>query len=115
MNAFARQALTIHTSATAAPAMTSEAICNRETADDYSAVLFTGEGGRFRIIACQDALQWIVQLRRPLSSSSIHPWKAIGYCCSKLGLLRVTRHRRIVPEGLCEFLTSLPERFPRLR
>jgi hypothetical protein len=111
MNAFARHALTIHTITPAAP----DTPCNRESADDYSAVLFTGEGGRFRIIACRDAIQWIVQLRRPLSASSIHPWKAIGYCTSKLGLLRVTRHRRIVPEGLYEFLTSLPERFPRSR
>lgn len=114
MNAFARHALTFHPSATVAPAA-SEIICNSETADDYSAVLFTGEGGRFRIIACRDAIQWIVQLRRPLTSSSSYPWKAIGYCSSKLGLLRVSRHRRIVPEGLHEFLASLPERFPRLR
>jgi hypothetical protein len=28
--------------------------------------------------------------------------------------LRVTRHRRIVPEGLYAFLTSLPERLHRL-
>ena len=120
MNAFVRHALTIRlpeapavAPVVAPPAPTSQS--KHETADDYSAVLFTSPDGLLRIITCRDHIQWIVQVRRPLKSQMVHPWKAIGYCTSKLGLLRVLRHRRTTPDGMHGFLMTLPERIRRSR
>lgn len=110
MNAFTRHALTIPTIPTI---ITAAAASNHETADAYFSVLFTSRDGRLRIITCRDHIQWIVQVRKPLTSKAPRPWKAIGFCTTKVGLIRVLRYRRNPPDGLYEILVGLPDRIKR--
>ena len=92
MNAFTRAALSIPTNAH------TPARSNHMAADAYTSVLFTSDDGRLRVITCCDQIQWIVQVRLPFTSKAHRPWKAIGFCTTKVGLRRVIRYRRTLPE-----------------
>ncbi|MGO4915692.1 hypothetical protein [Pseudogemmobacter sp. W21_MBD1_M6] len=106
MNAFSRSVLKI-------PLLINTAPSSSETSDAYTGVIFTDADCRLRIITCRDHLQWIVQVRSSLSSKSVRPWKAIGFCATRQGLLRVMWNRRTAVDGLHEFLMRLPERLTR--
>lgn len=70
----------------------------RESDDDYDNVIW--QSGGWRVIACSDDFQWIVQSRQPKK------WKSQSFLTSREGVLRCVGH---LPGS--EALQSLPARF----
>lgn len=74
----------------------------RESADDYGNIVAL-LGPAWRVIACADSIQWIVQRKSGV-------WRSLHFCTSRGGVLRRVR-------GLpgWEALADLPDRFPTHR
>jgi len=71
----------------------------REGDDDYGRVV-ARLGTTYRVIACRDDLQWIVQERMG------NRWRSLHYCTSREGVLR-----RVKGLPGWESLSTLPDRF----
>lgn len=80
----------------------------REEADDYPAVIEIANSC-WRIIACPDRLQWILQRRSVSKGEPI--WRARSFCNSRDALLRCIReHAGAVAEKVVRTLRVLPAR-----
>jgi hypothetical protein len=81
--------------------------CNitREIEDDYAKVIF--QQGKWRVIECKDAIQWIIQ--RSANLSCVKPrWKPISYCVTRKALTRLWREKTGEHSPV---LDTLPETF----
>ena len=63
-----------------------------ECADTYAGEVF--RKGRLRVVICKQNLQWIVQRQKEGAGAR---WKALGYCRTREGLVRVWA----TSEGVC--------------
>ena len=57
---------------------------NRESSDTYHAEVF--RTGRYRVILCKDAIQWIIQRRDRLAGTR---WRGLSYCTCRDSLISV--------------------------
>ena len=80
-----------------------------ETADGYARVVARLCDG-WRVIACKDDLQWILQRRK--KGGAERPWRAVGYFRTRDALMRLCAAScwRIDPAALAA-LGALPETF----
>ena len=75
---------------------------HRESSDTYHAEIF--RAGRYRVILCKDAIQWIIQRRDRLAGTR---WRGLSYCTCRDSLISVWREDmglKVPPEML-----ALPE------
>lgn len=61
----------------------------QETSDDYGRII-ARLNNNWRVIACKDARQWILQ-RKDAQRSGRARWKATGYFLTKNALIRASR------------------------
>jgi hypothetical protein len=86
-----------------------------ESADDYpNVVVVLNEG--WRLIACRDGIQWILQYRNRRNKAQTvarDGWRGRSYCRTKEALIRVCDAHAgpIDPDGRA-ILAGLPEWFP---
>lgn len=59
----------------------------RESADGYSAVV-ARLNARWRVIACRDGIQWILQRKDATRSLHGAPWRSRSYCRTRQALIR---------------------------
>ena len=57
---------------------------HRETQDSYHDEIF--RTGRYRVILCKDAIQWIIQRRGRLAGTR---WRGLSYCTCRDSLISV--------------------------
>ena len=79
---------------------------HRESADGYRGVLF--DLGSYRVAACRDDLQWLLQRRRPGSPGVGAQWDTVAFVTSRSALIRL--HRSHTGHDAPALLT-LPEHF----
>ena len=81
-----------------------------ETADDYGRII-ARLNNNWRVIACKDARQWILQ-RRDAQRSGRARWKASCYFVTKNALIRASRTccGPVDPKAVAT-LSALPENF----
>ena len=81
-----------------------------ETAEDYCRII-ARLNNNWRVIACKDARQWILQ-RRDAQRSGRARWKASGYFLTKSALIRASRTfcGPVAPKAVAT-LSALPENF----
>jgi hypothetical protein len=79
----------------------------KESADSYGRVI-ARLNSRWRIIACRDGIQWILQQGK--SSGHGTAWRGRSYCRTKIGLMRVCAHHVGDFDGdALAILEALPE------
>ena len=78
-----------------------------EESETYPAVCVLN--ARWRVIACRQAIQWILQRR-----GGVDHWRGVWFCRTREALIRGARQRvgQISGDALV-ILLRLPERFPR--
>ncbi|WP_282368308.1 hypothetical protein [Defluviimonas aestuarii] len=82
---------------------------HRETADSYHGEVF--RRGGYRVIACRDHIQWILQKRRTSQESCAGArWKAVGYFQTRNALARVWHSKT---GGHAPKIAALPEQITR--
>lgn len=79
---------------------------HRETAEYYRGVVW--REGRYRIVECRDGIQWLFQRQRPGNPGVGAAWDTLGYCATKVGLMRL--HRAHV-SGEAAAITTFSETF----
>ena len=81
----------------------------RETADGYSG--FVAQlNPDWRVVACRDRAQWILQRRGSPEKPRGDDWRGRSYCRTKEALIRCTReHAGPIDPAAGAILTSLPE------
>ncbi len=79
---------------------------HRETSDAYRGVVLCY--GSFRIATCRDGLQWLFQRKRPGFPGGGAAWDTLGYCMTRVGLMRL--HRAHIGGEVPE-IEALPETF----
>ena len=77
-----------------------------ETHETYGNVLITS--GKYRIAVCKLNLQWLFQRKRPQKTGAGERWDNIGYCSSRVGLMRLQRSENARLE---DFIETLPKMF----
>jgi hypothetical protein len=87
------------------------AIANRnESAEGYSRVVAV-LNGKWRVIECRDAIQWILQSRDTTKAASSGAWRGRSYCRTKEALLRICRvHAGTIDPSAAAILAALPDR-----
>jgi hypothetical protein len=82
----------------------------RETADAYSGFVVQLNPD-WRVVACRDRVQWILQRRGSPEKPRRDDWRGRSYCRTREALIRCTREHagHIVPAALA-ILSALPER-----
>lgn len=86
------------------------AASHRESDENYRAVVVV-LNDRWRVIACRDGMQWILQYRASSETARRVEWKGRSYCQTKKALLRDTRyHAGEVSPAAMTILEALPER-----
>lgn len=100
-NAFDRPALTSRLAETA-----SHDKSHRETDENYSGVIV--REGDWRVIACRDGIQWILQRRRRSERAAGVRWEAVGYYLARDPLIgRWRKETGMPPQGLCALSSSI--------
>ncbi|WP_406645931.1 hypothetical protein QEZ52_18385 [Aliisedimentitalea scapharcae] len=82
----------------------------RECSDFHNKILLAL--GDYRVIACKDNIQWILQQRRRGNPRAGRAWRAIGYCMQRSSLARLWPEKNGAPHSA---FAALPERFPAAR
>ncbi|WP_271567759.1 hypothetical protein [Bradyrhizobium sp. CCBAU 11386] len=85
---------------------------NRESSDDYNLVVVV-LNENWRIIECQDRIQWILQHRGSPKKSRRDDWRGRSYCrTAEVLRQRAYQHAGRIDASAVEQMLSLPERFP---
>ncbi len=87
-----------------APDQSSRSHC--ETSATYENVI--AAAGEHRIAICKQNMQWLFQRRRPRKQGAGERWDNIGYCITRLGLMRLQRAENA---DLQRVIESMPEKF----
>jgi hypothetical protein len=82
----------------------------RETADGYAGFVVQLNPD-WRVVACRDRVQWILQRRGSPEKPRRDDWRSRSYCRTREALIRCAREHagHIIPAALAT-LSSLPER-----
>ena len=78
---------------------------HRERDDAYRNVV-AQLAPRWRVIACRDGIQWILQRKE---SSHGGPWRGVSYHTNRDGLLRACGSLETASRGALEALEALPD------
>ena len=78
---------------------------HRERDDGYKGVV-AQLAPRWRVIACRDGIQWILQRKE---ASHGGPWRGVSYYTSRDGLLRACGSLKALPSSGLEALEALPD------
>lgn len=100
--------------ASATPASSPSGKSNRETDHDYQNVIF--EHGIWRVIACRDSLQWVIQRSKP-DAGRRHglAWRGLSYCTARSGLeIDWRRHTGFTAPELADFPEHFSQRSPEV-
>ncbi|MGY2905689.1 hypothetical protein [Bradyrhizobium sp. URHC0002] len=82
---------------------------SRETADGYSGVV-AQLNPDWRVVACRDRGQWILQRRGSPEKPRGDDWRGRGYCRTKEHLIRCAReYSGTIDPAAVAILASLPE------
>jgi len=81
-----------------------------ETADNYSG--FVAQlNPDWRVIACRDRVQWVLQRRGSPKMSRRDDWRGRSYCQTREALIRCTREQAgVIDPAAAAILAALPER-----
>lgn len=86
---------------------------NRRESDDAYGGVIAVLNDRWRVIACRDGIQWILQ--RQDATRSLHgtAWRGQSYCRLRDGLLSACNaHAGAITASALAILNQLPARFP---
>ena len=78
---------------------------HRERDDGYKGVV-AQLAPRWRVIACRDGIQWILQRKE---ASHGGPWRGVSYHTNRDGLLRACGSLEALSSGALEALAALPK------
>jgi hypothetical protein len=78
---------------------------HRERDDGYKGVV-AQLAPRWRVIACRDGIQWILQRKE---ASHGGPWRGVSYHTNRDGLLRACGSVGPLKSGASEMLEALPD------
>lgn len=82
---------------------------SRETADGYFG--FVAQlNPDWRVVACRDRVQWILQRRGSPEKPRRDDWRGRSYCRTRDALIRCTREYAPIDQAAVAILASLPER-----
>jgi hypothetical protein len=81
-----------------------------ESADKYGRVV-ARLNARWRVIACQRGIQWILQYRASAETYATPRWQGRSFCMTREALLRCCReHGGTIDPSAAAILVALPER-----
>jgi hypothetical protein len=82
-----------------------------ESSDNYP--VLARLNSRWRVIACRDGIQWILQYRNRAETVARDGWRGRSYCRTKEALIRVCdAHAGDIDPNAAAILACLPEWFP---
>lgn len=81
-----------------------------ESADDYDDVVTTMANGKWRVVSCNNNIQWILQ--RNSGKRNGLPWVADSFCRTREALVRLTKQKTQATEAELDILSGLPDWHP---